>query len=345
MRALVIHDAKDLRIEEHTCPAPQKDQVKIRVAAGGICGSDLHYYNNAGFGSVRLKEPMVPGHEFSGYVDELGEGVEGFEKGELVVICPSRPCGDCEYCDEGLRNHCLNMRFYGSAMPFPHIQGAFQEELIVDASQCVKADGLTAGEAAMAEPFSVVLHATRRAGEMLGKRVLVTGCGPIGSLAIVSARRAGAAEIVVTDLVDNALEYAKIAGADKTINMMTDPQGLEQYKAGKGTFDVHYECTGSPQALAGAIEVMRPRGVIMQLGLSGDMPVPMMTITAKELEIRGSFRFHEEFATAVSLMQSGLVDLKPLITHTLPMDQAVEAFTIANDRNVAMKTQILFAGT
>jgi len=106
---------------------------------------------------------------------------------------------------------------------------------------------------------------------------------------------------------------------------------------------VHYECTGSPQALAGAIEVMRPRGVIMQLGLSGDMPVPMMAITAKELEIRGSFRFHEEFATAVSLMQSGLVDLKPLITHTLPMDQAVEAFTIANDRNVAMKTQILFA--
>jgi len=117
MRALVIHDAKDIRIEEHTCPAPQKHQVKIRVAAGGICGSDLHYYNNAGFGSVRLKEPMVPGHEFSGYVDELGEGVSGFEKGELVVICPSRPCGDCEYCDEGLRNHCLNMRFYGSAMP------------------------------------------------------------------------------------------------------------------------------------------------------------------------------------------------------------------------------------
>ena len=171
----------------------------------------------------------------------------------------------------------------------------------------------------------------------------MTGCGPIGALAIVAARRAGAAEIVVTDLVDNALEYAKIAGADKTINMANEPNGLDIYKAGKGTFDVHYECTGSPQALAGAIEVMRPRGVIMQLGLSGDMPVPMMAITAKELEIRGSFRFHEEFATAVSLMQSGLVDLKPLITHSLPIEQAVEAFTIASDRQLAMKTQIVFA--
>ena len=343
MRALVIHDAKDLRIEEREIPAPSAGQVRIRVASGGICGSDLHYYNNAGFGTVRLKEPMVPGHEFSGFVEEVGEGVTGLSKGQLVVICPSRPCGDCEYCDEGLRNHCLNMRFYGSAMPFPHIQGAFQEELIVDAKQCVDATGLTPGEAAMAEPFSVCLHAARRAGELLGKRVLITGCGPIGALAIVAAKSAGATEIVVTDLVDNALEYAKAAGADKVINIASNPNGLAEYCEGKGTFDVLFECTGSHHALAGAIPAIRPRGVIMQLGLSGDMPVPMMAITAKELEIRGSFRFHEEFETAVQLMKSGRVDVKPLISHSLPMDQALEAFTIANDREQAMKTQIVFA--
>lgn len=343
MRALVIHDAKDLRIEEREIPTPLAGQVKIRVASGGICGSDLHYYNNAGFGTVRLKQPMVPGHEFSGFVETTGEGVTGLEKGQLVVICPSRPCGDCEYCDEGLRNHCLNMRFYGSAMPFPHIQGAFQEELIVDAKQCVDATGLTPGEAAMAEPFSVCLHAARRAGELLGKKVLVTGCGPIGALAVVAAKAAGATEVVVTDLVDNALEYAKKAGADKVVNMATDPDGLSSYTEGKGYFDVLFECTGSHHALAGAIPTLRPRSVIMQLGLSGDMPVPMMAITAKELEIRGSFRFHEEFEVAVQLMKSGAVDLKKLISHSLPMEQAVEAFTIANDREQAMKTQISFA--
>ena len=343
MRAIVIHNAKDLRIEEREVPAPAKGQLKIRVAAGGICGSDLHYFNNGGFGPVRLKEPMIPGHEFSGYIAQLGDEVSDFDVGDLVVVSPSRPCGHCKYCDEGLRNHCLNMRFYGSAMPFPHIQGAFQEELVVDVSQVVPADGLSAGEAAMAEPLSVALHATRRAGDLLGKRVLVTGCGPIGALAVVAARRAGAAEIVVTDLVPNALHYASASGADKTYNMAENPDALAPYCEDKGTFDVLYECTGSEQALAGAIAAMRPRGVIMQLGLGGDMSVPMMQITAKELDIRGSFRFHEEFPIAVQMMRDGLIDVKPLITHTLPFEQAEEAFEIASDRTQAMKTQIAFA--
>lgn len=343
MKALVIHDAKDLRVEERKIPSPNAGEVKIRVASGGICGSDLHYYHNAGFGTVRLKEPMVPGHEFSGFVEEVGDGVEGLTKGQLIVICPSRPCGDCEYCDIGVRNHCMNMRFYGSAMPFPHIQGAFQEELIVDASQCVDATGLTPGEAAMAEPFSVGLHAVRRAGELLGKRVLVTGCGPIGALVIIAARSAGATEIVVTDLMDNALEYAKLVGADKVINVESSPEGLDEYKAGKGCFDVMFECTGSHHALAGAIPTMRPRGTIMQLGLSGDMPIPMMSVTAKELEIKGSFRFHEEFEIAVNLMRSGAVDVKPLISHSFTIDQAEEAFEIAGNREKAMKAQISFA--
>ena len=107
MRAIVIHNAKDLRIEEREVPAPAINQLKIRVAAGGICGSDLHYFNNGGFGPVRLKEPMIPGHEFSGYVAQLGDEVSGFEIGDLVVVSPSRPCGNCKYCDEGLRNQCL----------------------------------------------------------------------------------------------------------------------------------------------------------------------------------------------------------------------------------------------
>ena len=342
MRAIVIHEAGDLRVENRESGATGPGEVRVRLAAGGVCGSDLHYYNHGGFGSVRLKEPMILGHEVSGHVAEVGQGVEGLEPGDLVAVSPSRPCGACRFCGEGLHNQCLNMRFYGSAMPFPHIQGAFREELIADASQCVRADGLSAAEAAMAEPLSVGLHATRRAGELLGKRVLVTGCGPIGVLAIVAARRAGAAEIVATDLVPNALKHAAAAGADRTIDMSETPDALDAYTADKGWFDVLYECTGTARALSGGIAAMRPRGVVMQLGLGGDMTVPMMQITVKELDLRGSFRFHEEFATAVRLMQSGLVDVKPVISHTIPLDEAELAFRIANDRSRSMKTQIAF---
>ncbi len=235
------------------------------------------------------------------------------------------------------------MRFYGSAMPFPHIQGAFRESLVADAIQCVPADGLSAGEAAMAEPLAVTLHATRRAGEMLGKRVLVTGCGPIGLLSILAARRAGAAEIVATDLSDFTLSMAKSAGADRTINTKDEPEALAAYSAGKGTFDVLYECSGAAVALAGGIAALRPRGVIVQLGLGGDMSLPMMAITAKELELRGSFRFHEEFAVGVGLMQKGLIDVKPLITHTVALEDAISAFEIASDRSKAMKAHIRFS--
>ena len=341
MRAIVAHQAKDLRIEQLPLPEIGPGQVLIRTAFGGICGSDLHYFNHGGFGSVRLRQPMVLGHEVSGHVDQVGDGVRQLRSGDLVAISPSRPCGACQYCHEGLPNHCLDMRFYGSAMPFPHIQGAFQEYLLVDAGQCVPADGLSAEEAALAEPLSVGLHATRRAGDLLGKRVLVTGCGPIGGMCILAARRAGAAEIVVSDLSDNALDYAARIGADITVNAGTD-EALAEYEAGKGTFDLLFECSGSAQALAAGMRAMRPRGIVMQLGLGGDMQVPMMLLTAKELDLRGSFRFHEEFATAVKLMQKDLIDVKPLISHSLPLDDAAQAFVIAGDRSQAMKTLIQF---
>ena len=253
MKAIVIHDAKDLRIEEHEVDAPGPGEVQISVAAGGVCGSDLHYYNHGGFGAIRLREPMILGHEVAGHVTALGQGVSGLTEGDLVAISPSRPCGACKYCFEGSHNQCLNMRFYGSAMPMPHIQGAFRQTLNARAEQCIKANGLSAAEAAMAEPMAVVLHATRNAGEMLGKRVLVTGCGPIGVLSVIAARRAGAVEIVTTDLADNALLFAKNAGADHVINTMTDGDGLTPYTADKGYFDVLFECSGAVSALTAGI--------------------------------------------------------------------------------------------
>lgn len=343
MKAIVIHAAKDLRIEDRPLEEPGPGEVSLRLATGGVCGSDLHYYHHGGFGTVRLREPMILGHEASAYVEGLGGGVTGLEIGQLVAVSPSRPCGTCRYCQEGLQNQCLNMRFYGSAMPFPHIQGAFREQLVAIASQCVVADGLTPGEAAMAEPLAVTLHATRRAGQLFGKRVLVTGCGPIGVLSILAARRAGAAEIVATDLSDFTLAIAKTAGADRVINIGKEPDELVPYGADKGYFDVLYECSGAAAALASGIGALRPRGIILQLGLGGDMTIPMQAITSKELDLRGSFRFHEEFAIGVELMRKGLIDGEPLITHSIPLSEAETAFKLASDRSAAMKAQIVFA--
>jgi L-idonate 5-dehydrogenase len=342
--ALVIHAARDLRIEEAPSEPLAPNQVRIRMRAGGICGSDLHYYQHGGFGTVRVKQPMVLGHEVSGQVVEVGADVRNLQVGTRASISPSRPCGHCSYCQHGQHNHCLNMRFYGSAMPWPHIQGAFRQELVVEAWQVHPvADSVTDGEAAMAEPLSVALHAVRRAGPLLGKRVLVTGSGPIGALIVVAARHAGASEIVVTDITDQTLARARAVGADVTINMATRSEGLDPYKADKGAFDVLFEASGNAQALRAAFDVLKPRGIISQVGTGGEISIPLNVLVAKEFDLRGCFRFHEEFGWAVDLMNRGIVDVKPLISHSLPYTEFAQAFELAADRHQSMKVQLTFA--
>ncbi|WP_249219159.1 L-idonate 5-dehydrogenase [Loktanella sp. SALINAS62] len=343
IKAIVIHAARDLRLEDRPGDIPGPGQVQVQLAAGGICGSDLHYFNHGGFGTVHLREPMILGHEVSGYITELGAGVSGLSVGQLVAVSPSRPCGNCRFCHAAQFNHCLDMRFYGSAMPFPHVQGAFRQMLIADAAQCIPADGLSPGVAAMAEPLAVALHAVTRAGPLLGRSVLVTGCGPIGVLCILAARRAGADRIVATDLSEFTLETARAAGADETLNMAANAEALAPFQAEKGVFDVLFECSGAAAALTAAVPAMRPGGTIVQLGLGGDMTLPIQAMTAKELSLKGSFRFHAEFATGVSLMQKGLIDPSALITHGFPLSRAHEAFETAGDRSRAMKVQIDFS--
>ncbi|SAL86699.1 phosphoesterase [Caballeronia choica] len=343
MHALVIHAPLDLRIEDVPTPEPEADQLLIRVRTGGICGSDLHYFNHGGFGTVRIKEPMVLGHEVAGVVAGTGSAVNDMPVGTRVAISPSRPCGQCEYCQQGLQNHCLDMRYYGSAMRTPHVQGAFRQEVVIDRSQAhVVSDALSDAEAAMAEPLSVALHAVRRAGPLLGKHVLVTGCGPIGALIVAAARRAGAAHIVATDVSALPLESAQRVGADEAFNVAETPAALDAFKAGKGTFDVLFEASGNAAALRGALDVVRPRGVIVQVGLGGDAPLPMNVIVAKEFDLRGAFRFHEEFAVAVELLNKGLIDVKPLISDVFSYRDSVQAFVKAGDRTKAMKVLIDF---
>lgn len=343
MKTLVIHSAKDLRVEQRSVASPGENQVRVSVAYGGICGSDLHYYNHGGFGAIRLREPMILGHEVAGIVEKVGEGVADLKPGDAVAVSPSRPCGSCQYCRENLANHCQDMRFYGSAMPFPHIQGAFRQQLLADAGQChVLNPGIPLEIGAMAEPFAVALHACARAGDLSGRRVLVTGSGPIGALCIVAARQNGASEIVVTDIQDGVLELAARLGADRVVNTRTDPDALAAYREDKGYFDVMFEASGNELALRQGLDTLRPRGILTQLGLGGDVSIPQNTIVAKEVDMRGTFRFHEEFAVAVALINARSVDLRPLVTHRFPLSRAAEAFEIASDRSKAMKVILDF---
>jgi len=343
MRAVVAHAAKDLRIETLPVADLGPHDIRVRIQTGGICGSDLHYYNHGGFGAIRLKEPMILGHEIAGTVEAVGRSARRIQAGDRVAISPSRPCNHCRFCLEGQQNQCLDMRFYGSAMRFPHVQGAFREVLVCEEVQAhVVAQGVSMGEAAMAEPLAVCLHAVRLAGSLLGRKVLITGSGPIGTLAVLAARRAGAAEIVITDVADGALDFARKVGADRTINVATTPDGLVPYTADKGTFDILFEASGNEAALRGALDAVRPGAILVQLGLGGDIKLPINTIVAKELQLRGTFRFHEEFGIAVDMIGKGLIDVKPLISATLPFQEANRAFELALDRSQSMKVQLSF---
>lgn len=343
MKAVVIHAAKDLRIEDRELESLGKGQVEVAIEAGGICGSDLHYYNHGGFGTVRVREPMILGHEVAGTIKAVGEGVSHLVIGDRVAVSPSRPCNACDYCLKGQQNQCLNMRFYGSAMPMPHIQGAFRQRLIAEEWQCHKvADDISINEAAFAEPFAVTLHAVNRAGSLAGKRVLVTGCGPIGALSIIAARAHGAREIVATDVMDAVLKKAGEVGADRTINVANTPEELSSYSANKGYFDVHFEASGNGSAVRSGLEVLKPRATLVQLGLGGDVSIPQNMVVAKEIEIRGTFRFHEEFGVAVDLINSRRVDLKALLSRIYPLVDAIQAFEAAGDRSKSMKVQLAF---
>ncbi|MCA0996203.1 L-idonate 5-dehydrogenase [Alloyangia pacifica] len=344
MDAVVIHAPKDLRLDTiSAAPAPGPGEVRIAVSHGGICGSDLHYYLHGGFGAIRIREPMALGHEVSGIITDVGAGVSGLSEGDKVAINPSRPCGDCEYCLRGMANHCLDMRFAGSAMRMPHEQGFFRAQLTLPARQAVLlSHGADLALTAMSEPLAVCLHAVRQAGSLIGKRVAVSGCGPIGCLTIAAAKLAGAEEIIATDISTAALEAARTMGADRVLNIAEHEGALSPLQAGKGQVDVVFECSGAPIAVGAACAILRPRGTLVTVGLGPETPLPMTVIVSKELRLMGSFRFDPEFATAARLIDSGRLDVKPLLTGVLPVAQAQEAFELAADKTRAMKVQIAF---
>lgn len=344
MIACVIHRAKDLQIENRPEPQPGIGEVIIRFGAGGICGSDLHYFHEGRVGNFELREPMILGHELAGEVVEIGQGVTKVRGGQRVAVNPTRPCLHCFYCLSGRSNLCQNVRFFGSASRFPHVQGGFADLFIASEEQCVPIpDSLSYSAAACAEPLAVTLHAVARAGSLLGRRVLITGAGPIGILSVAAARLAGASEIVITDLFDEPLAVAERMGASRVVNVKTAAAHLETFVQDGGYFAVSIEASGNIRGLENCIDATQAGGRIVQVGIfpPGNPGTPLNKLLAKELELFGTFRFHEEFRWAVQALTTGKIDVDPILSAQFTFPDAIKAFELASDRRKAVKVSLV----
>jgi L-idonate 5-dehydrogenase len=344
MLAAICHGKKDLRVEQVADRPLGPDEVRVAIAFGGICGSDMHYFHRGAVGDFKVREPLTLGHEISGVVLETGAMVSGLAPGMKAALDPSRPCLSCSYCRAGRSNLCTNMFFLGSAGRFPHVQGGFAQHLVLRQDQVIPvSDATDLLKLSVAEPLSVGLHAVTRSGALTGKRVLVTGSGPIGLLTGRSARHAGAAEVVATDVADWPLEVARHQmGASSTVNVATEPEGLSRFTGDGGFFDVAFECSGSPAALDSIFKVIRRGGRIVQVGMfpAGTAAVPVNVLQSREIELRGAFRAHDEFRLAVQLITSGVIDVAPILSGTYPLAQAAAALELAGDRTRFVKLHL-----
>ncbi len=336
--ACTLHGALDLRLTPQEPRTLGATDVRLRLGAGGICGSDLHYYQHGRVGAFVIREPLVPGHEASGVVDAVGTDVTRVKTGDKVAIDPSHPCGQCDYCRSGRMNLCRKMFFLGSASIYPHAQGLFAEAFVMPERQLTpiaEAD-ISLGEIACAEPLSIGLHAVQRAGSVFGKRVLVTGGGTIGCMCVIAARLGGAAEVVVADIAARPLEMARTVGADAAVRSDSDAAALAD------RFDIALEAAGAAAALATCLTAVQRGGRIVQVGtLPAELPFPANSVMARELDYVGAFRANGEFDLAVQAIRTRRVDVRPLISAQLPLSRAQEAFELALDRTRSTKVQLV----
>ncbi|MCD8141174.1 MAG: alcohol dehydrogenase catalytic domain-containing protein [Planctomycetaceae bacterium] len=341
-RALVLRGKQDAVVERRERTPLRPGQVRVKFAAGGICGSDLHYYHDFGNVGYPLQHPLCMGHEACGSVDDVGPGVTGLQPGDKVAVNPVMPCGVCMPCRRGEANLCENKRFPCSAMIVPHVEGFFREYFETEARCCVPVPADTDMAAlAFAEPLSCSLHAVLRAGDLVGKRVLVTGSGPIGILAAAAAKVAGAGRITITDIADQPLEVAERMGADTGVNTAgMDPEAMAR---AVGPVDAAIEASGAASAIVGAMHALRKGGTLVQLGTAPvtGATVPWVFFTAKELQVRGSSQFTTEFETAVALLLHKRIDPLPMLSGQFPFEEAAEAFAFAGDRTRCVKAQFV----
>ena len=337
--AATLFGPEDLRMVERPLDPLASGMVRIRFGAGGICGSDMHYYRHARTGDFVVTSPLVLGHEIAGEVVEIAGSAPDVKVGDRVAVNPSRWCGHCKPCREGRPNLCENIFFMGSASKTPHMQGGFASYFDAIPAQCVKIpDHVTYQAAALAEPLAVCLHAVARAGDVAGKRAVLFGAGPIGLLTMLAAQRAGIAETTVVDIAAAPLAFATRLGANHVVDISGGEEGLKAQAAAQ-PFDVAFEVSGTAAGLASAIDAVRRGGVVVQVGNlpGGQISVPANAVMAKEIDLRGSFRFGTEFFTAVELIADGSVDVLSLVTAQRPLAVAPDAVRLALDRSQSVK--------
>ncbi len=337
--AATLFGAEDLRVVERPLGPLAEGMVRIAFGAGGICGSDMHYFRHGRTGDFVVRSPLVLGHEIAGTIVGIEGHAPGLAVGDRVAVNPSRWCGHCQHCASGRLNLCDNIYFMGSASKTPHMQGGFASVFDATPAQCVKVPaGVPFRSAALAEPLAVCLHAVQRAGAIDGRHALVIGAGPIGLLVMLAVRHAGGAATTVADVAAAPLRYAANLGAAATIDLSASPDGLTA-AASSRPFDVVFEASGSANGLASAILAVRRGGKVVQIGNlpGGSIPIPANAIMAKEIDLLGTFRFGDEFATAVGLIVSGAIDVSSIISAERPLADAPAAVRLALDRSLSMK--------
>ncbi|MDN4641486.1 L-idonate 5-dehydrogenase [Agreia sp. PsM10] len=337
---VVAHAKDDLRVENVVVSTPRADQAVVDIAYGGICGSDLHYWLHGAAGESILRRPMLLGHEVVGTVRIAAADGSGPAAGTPVAVHPATPgAGDGSRYPEDRPNLSPGCTYLGSAARDPHTDGAFASRVVLD-SRMLRAlpEGLSLRDAALVEPASVAWHAVARAGDVRGKRVLVIGSGPIGTLIVAVLKRAGAAEIIATDMFDGPLAIASAVGADRAI-LATDTDAIDAVDA-----DIALESSGSHRGLASAVRGVTRGGRVVMVGLlpSGEQPALISIAITRELELVGSFRFNDEIDDVIAALADGSLQVGPVVTHDFAVEESLRAFEVARDSAVSGKVLLRF---
>ena len=328
MRAAVWHGYKDIRIEEVPMPVPGEGQVRISVDWAGICGTDRHEYEGPNFIPTLTPHrltgrtaPLTLGHEFSGRISALGEGVNGWKIGDRVTANGTLSCGRCEACCSGRYNICQKLGFLGVST-----DGAFADEVVVEASRLFAIpEGLNQREAVLCEPLACGIHATRLLGEVAGKDVVVLGPGIIGLSAFFGAKLAGAGRILVTGLGEYRREQVERWGGVYINSSQQDAvKTVSEWTEGR-LADIVYECIGAESTLDQAIRMTKPGGKIMVMGVFGRKPtVDLNTLQEAERAILTSQAHIDEITEALAKLRSGEIPADELITREVTLDTLVQ---------------------
>jgi L-iditol 2-dehydrogenase len=332
VKAAVLHAAGDVRIEERERPQPGPREVLVEVTAVGVCGSDVHYYEHGRIGPFVVEAPLVLGHESAGRVVELGEGASKHAVGDRVTLEPGVPCGRCRECRAGRYNLCADVVFFAT----PPIDGAFAEFVSIHEDFAFALpEALSDEEGALMEPLSVGVWACQKAGVSAGDRVLVTGAGPIGQLAMQCALAFGATDVIVSDVNERRLALAERTGATRIVRA---GEPLDELDA-----DALIECSGHPDALTAGIKALRPAGVAVLVGMGPgeEGTLPLSVIQTREIWVTGTFRYANTYPTAIALAASGRVDLKAIISGHFGLDDAEAALRAGREDPDSVKPMVV----